>query len=184
MEAFTPQKNQTKAIEKPSTQSAYEDLFKRFEDSRFGNVKIMVDNKNLFAHRVILQARSVVFNEMLASPATKTMNITSFSFGTVHDLLKGMYGGLKYDDSYEDVDVLELFKAAYFYRAHSLQENCEEHLGKSVNNLNFNSLLMVTEEYFAPTLKKYLLRYFNGMKSSHRECNCMELCRKSSRNST
>lgn len=109
------------------TQMAYNDIFKMLAVPTFGNITIQVGKKNLYAHKEILKASSSVFAALL-SQSIPTLIIVKFSFDVLRNVLMSIYGGMI---NYSDVDLVELFKAASYYRLVELRQNCQQELQKA-----------------------------------------------------
>lgn len=140
------------------------DIKKLFTKPDFGDVSINVGGKSLRAHKDILSARSTVFATMfgidMLESSSNLVTITEFSFGTMHALLKYIYYGKTEQD--EDINHVELFKAAALYDLKILQRDCETILCDNVDMDNVTSLLSLSELYYAPMLKISVLTYLRG----------------------
>lgn len=124
-----------------------------FMEPNFGDVSINVGGKTLWANKHVLMARSKVFATKfktdISESNTNTVTITDFSYETIHALLKYIYFGI----TDKQVNHVELFKIAARYELKILQRDCELLLCEDVNLDNATSLLLLTEDYYAPMLK-------------------------------
>lgn len=143
-------------------QQLWADFKNMFMDANFGDISIKVDGKTLWAHKHVLMARSKVFATMFTTDMlesnTNTVNIADSSFEAIHAMLKYIYFGI----TDQDVNHIELFKTAARYELKILQRDCELLLCKDVNLDNATSLLLLTENYYAPMLKFSVLSCLRG----------------------
>ncbi|XP_015117117.1 TD and POZ domain-containing protein 4-like [Diachasma alloeum] len=126
------------------------------------DVKIIIGDERILAHKLILSAASPVFHAMLTSPMKEGMEncvvIEDIDAGIMKTVLKILYTGRD-----EDLDRLEIawevLAVAEKYDMKVLKDQCEQ---KLLNNLTVNNVLQILDDadtYQAETLKKECMKF-------------------------
>ena len=125
--------------------SVAEDLKKFYLSKEMSDVQIKCGDQTFDCHKVILSARSPVFNRMLLSEmkekASGVVDLTDTRPEVVKELLKFIYTGTCYIDADEEPEpgleiVCELLEAADKYELEHLKKMCEYTLSSSLTAEN------------------------------------------------
>ncbi|XP_024871354.1 protein roadkill-like isoform X2 [Temnothorax curvispinosus] len=127
-----------------------------FENSEFSDITVLVDGREIKAHKAILAAQSRVFSAMFKSEMTEKRNnvkIEDMDFETVREMLQFIYTG--------KVEKLEkmpnLLYAAEKYELKNLKVICEKILGTRLTIENVAKILILADLCRADYLKAQVL---------------------------
>ncbi|XP_058803698.1 speckle-type POZ protein-like [Phymastichus coffea] len=133
--------------------------FKAFENlinnKQFSDVRLTVQNREIFAHKLVLSANSAVFAAMFQHKMLENeeniVKIDDISYNTLNVLLHFIYTG---ECKLSEDIVIDLFKAADKYELMKLKNICEEELCRSISVNNVIALLQLADLHSAENLKK------------------------------
>uniref|UniRef100_A0A6V7I060 BTB domain-containing protein n=1 Tax=Bracon brevicornis TaxID=1563983 RepID=A0A6V7I060_9HYME len=134
-----------------------EELFTECDD---GDVSIVVGDEKLRAHKVILTARSPVFNAMFANKTTlesqkNEVNIEDLTSDVVRHILKYIYTD-KIDD---EAPIFDLFGAAEKYQLKGLKAKCAALIASNLHSQNAIDSLFYANLYGPKELKEFIIDY-------------------------
>merc|ERR1719153_1166408 len=149
---------------KPSSKICPEKLSTDFnsllESGQFSDVTIRCEGKELACHKIILGARSPVFNAMFIHNMTenqkKEIEIEDLEIETVQDMLKYMYAGKIENLNTRSPGLLE---AADKYQLSELKEICEEVLGETLTVDSCLECLVLADLHSAAELKEAAVKF-------------------------
>jgi len=149
---------------KPSTKICPEKMSSDFnfllESGQFSDVTIKCEGTRLSCHKVILGARSPVFNAMFIHNMTenqkKEIDIEDLDIETVKDMLKYMYAG-KIDNL--NTRSPRLLEAADKYQLSELKEICEEVLCLALDVDTCLECLVLADLHNAEELKEAAVKF-------------------------
>ncbi|XP_057329691.1 TD and POZ domain-containing protein 2-like [Microplitis mediator] len=116
----------------------------------FNDITLIVDGKELPAHKVILSVHSPYFNAMLTTDMKEVkenrITIKNFSLDIITEMLEFFYTGKT--NAIKDVDVaLKMIEVAAMYQIINLIEICERTLLKNMNIDNVLSITNVADDF-------------------------------------
>lgn len=141
-----------------------EDIGKFFNNEHFSDVVFQFKNneKKLFAHKIILSARSTVFSKMFTgnfkegTEKKSDIKIEQFSYDTFKLFLKYLYSkSIKIEEN----DIIELFMCADFYDLGDLIYYLSKKFDEKINAKNCISLFKKTEELNCRQLNELCLLF-------------------------
>jgi len=158
------QSGQAQPKPKPSSKICPEKLSTDFDfllqSGQFSDVTIRCENNLLSCHKIILGARSPVFNAMFIHNMTesqkKQVDIEDLDIETVKDMLKYMYAG-KID--HLNTRSPRLLEAADKYQLSELKEICEEVLCDSLTVDTCLECLVLADLHSAAELKEAAVKF-------------------------
>ncbi|XP_042909287.1 protein maternal effect lethal 26-like [Parasteatoda tepidariorum] len=121
------------------------DLMKILQQSYNTDIELSTGGENIKAHKIILQARSPVFQKMFehdsSESAKNTVDVSDINPSTMKRLVKYLYTGRKEKCNFDEV--VQLYYASDKYEVMSLLEDCRAELLNylDVNNACFLLLL-------------------------------------------
>jgi len=158
------QSGQADKTDKPSSKICPEKMSSDFnfllESGQFSDVTIKCEGVTISCHKVILGARSPVFNAMFIHNMTenqkKEIDILDLDIETVRDMLKYMYAG-----KIENLNTRSprLLEAADKYQLSELKEICEEVLCLSLNVDTCLECLVLADLHNAKELKEACVKF-------------------------
>lgn len=137
-----------------------------FDDNTFKDVKFVVGEESLLAHKFVLAARSDVFYAMFVHDTKErkegVIEMQDVGMAALKSFVKYLYTDQVYNIEEE---VEELLMLADKYNVPSLQDKCQEYmsLNNSINESNAVSYLIKAHKYNSKLLKKLALlsiRYY------------------------
>lgn len=134
---------------------AASDLGKMFHEEKFTDVTIKCNEGDLKSHKLILSARSLVFEKMFYTDTleSKTGVVNcSFDLHIMQDLLEYIYS-----DNINKSNPKQLYEAADYYELPYLMERCVNILKKSLNPTNAKLTAKFADTYNEQDLKKEAL---------------------------
>uniref|UniRef100_A0AC34FB70 BTB domain-containing protein n=1 Tax=Panagrolaimus sp. ES5 TaxID=591445 RepID=A0AC34FB70_9BILA len=142
-------------------------IFKKFGDLWNSDLKdftIIVDKKEIKAHKCVLAAHSPVFASMFKSPSKETtenkIEITDFSFETVDKAVKLCYGfTCKFFPTLSVNDLFLLIKFSEKYKMENIQENLEEYLCVKITVANVSEVANFAIDIKSSTLQNECLDF-------------------------
>ncbi|XP_071580452.1 speckle-type POZ protein-like [Temnothorax nylanderi] len=123
-----------------------------FENSEFSDITVLVDGREIRAHKAILAAQSRVFSAMFKSEMIEkrtNVKIEDMDFETVREMLQFIYTG-KVEKLEKSPDLLY---AAEKYELKNLKVMCEKILGTRLTVENAAEILILADLYRADYLK-------------------------------
>ncbi|XP_033217127.1 speckle-type POZ protein-like isoform X2 [Belonocnema kinseyi] len=125
-------------------------------DETFSDAVLFLDEKKIYAHKMILSSRSPVFRQMFLTNMKESNSnearVKNIRIEVFNELLRFMYTG-KVEKLNELC--LDIFRAAHFYQIDDLTLICENVLRKTLKIENSIDILKLSDEYDAESLKKY-----------------------------
>lgn len=113
------------------------------EDEEFKDVKFIVNQKEIPAHKVVLAARSPVFKKMFITNMTEAQTnhvvITDISHDIFEEMLFFIYTG-KTSEKFS-MFAIELLAAAHKYQIENLKKLCEAEISKNLTEENAGAVL-------------------------------------------
>lgn len=137
-----------------------EDFGSLLETGQFSDITVTCEGVEISAHKVILAARSPVFNAMfnhnMRESETKALNIEDLDMDTVKDMLRYIYAG-----KIENLNTRSprLLEAADKYQLSELKEICEEMLCSSLTVETCLECLVLADMHNAADLKAASVRF-------------------------
>uniref|UniRef100_A0A0K0E8B8 BTB domain-containing protein n=1 Tax=Strongyloides stercoralis TaxID=6248 RepID=A0A0K0E8B8_STRER len=131
-----------------------------FNSSKLSDFTIIVDTIEIPVHKIVLSARSSVFDAMFNSDVSETqsntLEIKDFQLEVVEEMLRYIY-----TDTYlNKVDIVtEVYMIADKYDIIGLKKVTENHLIKNTSVDNSCKYLVLADTYSNDTLKKYCLEF-------------------------
>lgn len=126
-----------------------------YRDDSLKDIKLVVGNSCVMAHKVVLATRSEVFRSMLTHDTrekqTNVIEIQDVSCEAVNAFVKYLYIE-EIDNVSEELDTLLML--ADKYDVQGLKERCENYLIQMVNDENVIDLFLKAEFLNLPKLKK------------------------------
>ncbi|XP_028981940.1 speckle-type POZ protein-like [Diachasma alloeum] len=137
-----------------------DDLRVLFDESKFSDVTIVVDNKKFPTHKSILASRSPVFAAMFSHSLREEQRNLVHIDDMRPDVVKGMLQFI-YTDEVPDLEKLlnEYLGAAEKYQLSGMKEKCEEAILERVNEENAALYLVIADRFNADGLKAKLMSY-------------------------
>ncbi|CAG2120672.1 unnamed protein product, partial [Medioppia subpectinata] len=130
------------------------------KEGKFSDVKIVVEGRELRAHKAILSARSPVFNAMLTSDMREcrenAIEIPDIRPDVMEELLTFIYSGKAPNLSKVSK---ELLSAADKYELPHLSELCEKHLMSSLSVESAPEILVLSHLHKASKLKSVTVEF-------------------------
>lgn len=167
----------TKIIE-PSAKKAKSVSYcqKLLEENKYSDITLIVDDKNINAHKNMLSISSPVMASMLYDKKESKINsleIKDFSYEVIQGMVKFVYTNKV--DNISDI-ANQLIYAAKKYGITDLSNYCEEELYKSINQENFLTLLIIADDCDALILKKKIITFISkNLKKFTENEECMKL---------
>jgi len=158
------QSGKAQAVAKPSTKICPEKMSNDFtallESGQFSDVTIKCEGHSISCHKVILGARSPVFNAMFIHNMTenqsRTIDIEDLDIETVKDMLKYMYAARIENLNTRSPRLLE---AADKYALSELKEVCEDTLCSSLSVDSCLECLVLADLHNAEELKAAAVKF-------------------------
>uniref|UniRef100_A0AC34G807 BTB domain-containing protein n=1 Tax=Panagrolaimus sp. ES5 TaxID=591445 RepID=A0AC34G807_9BILA len=133
--------------------------FKDLWNIGFQDVSIVADEKEIKAHKIVLQYHSPVFAEMLNDENLKKITISNVSYGTVDRGIKLLYDPNLVPDFTINEAIL-LLDFAVKYVVAELKDMLENYLGELLSASNASKILSCAVAAKAIKLQKTCLDYF------------------------
>ena len=126
----------------------------------FSDIKIYVDDKKYFAHKLILSKRSPVFARMFSNNMSETMTgnlkIEDLESRVFYEVLRFMYTN---EFDIENHFLKEILIAAEKYDIEDLKSICENILTNTLNTINCITMVQFAENHNAKGLKQFCFCY-------------------------
>ena len=140
-----------------------DDIGAIFGNEDFCDVKLTVNGKDFYAHKIMLSARSSVFAAMfkheMAEKIDNTINITDINHQVFEEVLRFIYTGKI--SSITDEIAAELLVAADKYELDRLKIICEVFIAKNLTKDNVTDILIVADTHCSMLLKTQALEFIN-----------------------
>lgn len=160
-------------VPKPLTVNHLKDnVYNLFWNQKFCDVKLVVGDKTLLAHKVVMCARSPVFRAMFENDTeeknTNVIKIDDFDDETVGRMLKFLHS----DDVNEYLpaeDCCDLYSCADKYQISPLKQWCTRYLLRSLNLGSVCDTLILADKHKDFFLMSFVLNYItnNAMEVFH-----------------
>ena len=138
-----------------------EQIGKQFGNKKFSDVKIISGNEEFHCHRIILSARSPVFEAMFRSDMIENNSeevcIQDIDPEVVREILHFIYTGAPSTETVMEEIGKELLGAAEMYQLDLLKNKCEEKLCSSLDVSNSVELLVLADLHQASMLRRMAL---------------------------
>ncbi|CAL1271988.1 unnamed protein product [Larinioides sclopetarius] len=163
-------KDKYNAAEKLSAcTSALDDLKTVYNNQRLTDVELKTKTKSFLAHKLVLCARSSVFNAMFTNDMkekiTDFIQLDDLENDTVQQLLIFLYS-----DNFENLhwgSAIKLYYAGDKYAIERLKVLCSSYLIENLNTANASELLLLADTHNDSDLKKivedFILEYENDV---------------------
>lgn len=137
-----------------------EDFESLVNNKNSGDVKIIVQDRSLYAPKSLLSACSPVFSKFFADKNPKeehiTISIDDFSYEVVLEILRFMYQGRV--NNVENL-ALSLYTAACNYEIENLKPLCDQTIFKGLNLENVSRILILADRYKIDRLKTLSINF-------------------------
>lgn len=133
------------------------DISKMFFDQKFTDVIIKCEQGNLRAHKLILAARSEVFERMFHGTSLESQTGVvkcAFDKGVMQALLEYIYTNI-----FVTPDAKQLFEAADYYCLQELKMFCKNILMRNISVENAMSTLLLAEKHNLEDLRQKTLKF-------------------------
>ncbi|KAK0161730.1 hypothetical protein PV327_008148 [Microctonus hyperodae] len=150
----------------PQQSSINHDLYSGLKNfltaSDLSDVMIVIDEKEILLHKIILAAYSPVFSAMIKSDITESSNkrivLTDIEVEIMENVIEFMYTGTI--NPVPEYDVLfSIMKAADKYKILGLKEFCERKLSEKITLENVFEILETNSLYGCPLLAKSVIDF-------------------------
>jgi len=130
------------------------------------DIIFVIDGKEIFAHKYILQVRSehfkVMFSSGLRESRSNKITVTEFSCEIFSEVIRFIYTDTCNINS---DNIPDLLAASNFYQLDRLKSICEEYWYKDMDTTNVAHFLAIADRFNANQLKNYALEYiFDNIK--------------------
>ena len=133
----------------------------QFGNKNFSDVKIISGNEEFHCHRIVLSARSPVFEAMFRSDMiennSEEVSIQDIDPEVVREILHFIYTGAPSTETVMEEIGKELLGAAEMYQLDLLKNKCEEKLCSSLDVSNSVELLVLADLHQASKLRSMAL---------------------------
>ncbi|XP_058803683.1 protein roadkill-like [Phymastichus coffea] len=131
-------------------------VFKDYLDNaQFSDVKFFVEDRTIFAHKIVLAAHSSVFADMFNNDIQENRDrieiIEDIKYGVFYKLLRFMYTG---ETELSEKIAREMLKASEKYKLTKLKHICEIEMSKNFSTDNIIEYLNLADMYEAKHLKE------------------------------
>ena len=160
-------------------QAACRDFSKLYGDTSSCDIVINCEDKTLKAHKIVLQARSKVFDAMLksdmAESKTGVINVTGIKSSTLECFLKYLYSATL--PKLNVASSKELYEAADRYDVKELKQACSEFLIMKLSDGNACDLLVLADLHHDKDLREEAIDYIVERKIPENDKNWAEFCK-------
>jgi len=146
--------------------------FETFFNSKvYSDITIIVEGKEIFAHKIILCMRNVLFNTMLHSnfkeSTQEKVHLTEFSYDTIFTFINYLYSD---KCTITGDNVTQLLHCCKFYQEHVLLNKCELFISEGLTVENVCYFYKLCIYYSMNKLKticaRYILLHFDDVKQT------------------
>jgi len=131
-----------------------------FNNDKTADVQLIIEGKCIYAHKIILSARSnyfkAMFNSGMCESESSKITITDFRYSTIESLIKFLYS-VKTEINDDLNDLIDLYRAADKYQLESLMNYIHQSICSRITCQNACSIL--SEIYCFPHLEKSCLEF-------------------------
>jgi len=131
-----------------------------FNNDKTADVQLIIEGKCIYAHKIILSARSnyfkAMFNSGMCESESSKITITDFKYSTIESLIKFLYS-VKSEVNDDLNELIELYRAADKYQLDSLMNYIHQSICSKITCQNACSIL--SEIYCYPHLEKSCLEF-------------------------
>jgi len=131
-----------------------------FNNDKTADVQLIIEGKSIYAHKIILSARSnyfkAMFNSGMCESESSKITITDFKYSTIESLIKFLYY-VKTEINDDLSELIELYRAADKYQLESLMNYIHQSICSRITCQNACSIL--SEIYCFPRLEKSCLEF-------------------------
>ncbi|ORX76818.1 BTB-domain-containing protein [Anaeromyces robustus] len=131
-----------------------------FNNDKTADVELIIEGKSIYAHKIILSARSnyfkAMFNSGMCESESSKITITDFKYSTIESLIKFLYS-VKTEINDDLNELIELYRAADKYQLESLMNYIHQSICSRITCQNACSIL--SEIYCFPRLEKSCLEF-------------------------
>jgi len=131
-----------------------------FNNDKTADVQLIIEGKSIYAHKIILSARSnyfkAMFNSGMCESESSKITITDFKYSTIESLIKFLYS-VKTEINDDLNELIELYRAADKYQLESLMSYIHQSICSRITCQNACSIL--SEIYCFPRLEKSCLEF-------------------------
>jgi len=131
-----------------------------FNNDKTADVQLIIEGKCIYAHKIILSARSnyfkAMFNSGMCESESSKITITDFKYSTIESLIKFLYS-VKTEVNDDLNDLIDLYRAADKYQLESLMNYIHQSICSKITCQNACSIL--SKIYIFPRLEKSCLEF-------------------------
>jgi len=131
-----------------------------FNNDKTADVQLIIEGKCIYAHKIILSARSnyfkAMFNSGMCESESSKITITDFKYSTIESLIKFLYS-VKTEINDDLNDLIDLYRAADKYQLETLMNYIHQSICSKITCQNACSIL--SEIYCYPRLEKSCLEF-------------------------
>lgn len=148
---------------------SYEDISKcnYFNDSILNDIKITVENKDIYESKYILSINSPYFMSMFKSNMIESsynkndsINIKDFKYEQIINVFYYIHTKkiIYYDENYID-KILEMYEVAHYFQIEDLISKIEILLINKIDIMNFSTIIIFSDKYNIVNLKNATIYY-------------------------
>jgi len=131
-----------------------------FNNDKTADVQLIIEGKCIYAHKIILSAKSnyfkAMFNSGMCESESSKITITDFRYSTIKSLIKFLYS-VKTEVNDDLNELIDLYRAADKYQLESLMNYIHQSICSKITCQNACSIL--SEIYCFPRLEKSCLEF-------------------------
>lgn len=154
---------------------SYENISKcsYFDDSILNDIKIIVENKEIYESKYILSIKSPYFlsmfkNDMIESHCDKNkpIEINNFKYEQVINVFYYLHTKkfIYYDNEIYIDKIMEMYEVADYFQIEELTLKIETFLINKINIKNFDKMILFSNKYNIENLKKSTINYISTNK--------------------
>jgi len=159
--------------------SSFRVLERCFFSEKYSDVKFLVENQEILAHRIVIAVRCSYFEKMFSSGMKEAqspcLKIEDFKLSTFKVFLSFLYTN---EIKFKEVEISELHQLADKYRQKQLIRMCEDFYLKRLNIRNLDKIAALAEKFDSSFLRAeisdYLKLYLQEIKDDEDMLNLKE----------
>jgi len=139
------------------------DIEKMINNQYLSDVIFVIEGKEIYAHKYILQLRcehfKVMFSSGLRESRSNKITVTDFSFEVFQEVIRFIYTD---NCNITNETIPGLLEASNFYQLDRLKALCEDYWYLDMDISNVAHFLAISDRFNANQLKNYALEYIFG----------------------
>lgn len=136
------------------------DIHEMYLKRQLSDVKLVVDGKEFFAHKVILAARSPIFADIFIENSTKNeFEIDDVDGDVMEEVLRYIYSGKVLVNNFTLVKNVLKAAVEYQFYDYNLEKICEALLITQIDAFNVTELFIFSDDYDLYDLQQAAIRY-------------------------